>query len=55
VGGGALEPRDLAADGGFMAGARLSRADQLAFMRTARGHRNSSMSGGSRPITRRPG
>jgi signal peptidase len=51
----APEPRDLVADGGFMAGARLSRADQLAFMRSAREQRSASMSGGSRPITRRPG
>ena len=48
-------PRDLVADGGFLGGARLSRADQLAFIRSAREQRNSSMPGGSRPITRRPG
>jgi len=47
-------PLDLAVDGGLRSAA-LSRAEQLAFMQAARQHRNSSMSGGSRPITRRPG
>jgi signal peptidase len=47
-------PLDLAVDGGLRSAA-LSRAEQLAFMQASRQHRNSSMSGGSRPITRRPG
>ena len=48
-------PLDLATDGGALRSAGLSRAEQLAFMQASRQHRNSSMSGGSRPITRRPG
>jgi signal peptidase I len=48
-------PLDLAADGGSLRSAGLSRAEQLAFMQATRQHRNSSMPGGSRPITRRPG
>ena len=48
-------PLGLAVDGGSLRSDALSRAEQLAFMQAARQHRNSSMSGGSRPITRRPG
>ncbi len=48
-------PLDLAIDGGSLRSAGLSRAEQLAFMQASREHRSSSMSGGSRPITRRPG
>jgi signal peptidase len=45
-------PRDVAIDGGFL-GATLTRADQLAFMRASREHRNSPMQSTSRPTTRR--
>jgi signal peptidase I len=48
-------PLDLALDAGALRSAGLSRAEQLAFMQAARQHRTSPMSGGSRPITRRPG
>jgi signal peptidase len=48
-------PLGLAIDGGSLRSDALSRAEQLAFMQAARHHRNSSMPGGSRPITRRPG
>lgn len=48
-------PRDLAADGGFLGGAKLSRAEQLTFLRASRQHRSSPMPGGTTPITRRPG
>jgi signal peptidase len=48
-------PRDLTADGGFLGGARLSRKEQLTFLRASRQHRSSSTPGGSRQITRRPG
>jgi signal peptidase len=47
--------RDLATDGGFLAGAKLSRAEQLAFMRASRQHRTTPMQSTSRPTTRRSG
>lgn len=50
-----VAPRDLASDGGFLGGARLTRSEKLAFMRAARQHRQSPMQSSSRPTTRRPG
>jgi len=50
-----VAPRDLAPDGGFLGGAGLTRAEQLAFMRASRQHRGSQMQTASRPTTRRHG
>ncbi len=50
-----VAPRDLAPDGGFLGGAGLTRAEKLAFMRTSRQPRSSSMQTASRRTTRRPG
>lgn len=47
--------RDLATDGGFLAGAKLTRTEQLAFMRASRQHRTTPMQSTSRPTTRRSG
>jgi signal peptidase I len=47
--------RDLATDGGFLVGAKLTRTEQLAFMRASRQHRSTPMQSTSRPTTRRSG
>ena len=47
--------RDLAPDGGFLGGARLTRSEKLAFMRASRQQGHSPMQSVSRPTTRRPG
>jgi signal peptidase I len=50
-----VAPRDLVPDDGFLSGVRLTRAEQLAFMRATRQHRQSSMQTASRPASRRNG
>jgi signal peptidase I len=53
-----VAPRDVPADGGFLAGAKLTRAEQLAFTRATRAireHRSSSIRSASRQTTRRSG
>jgi signal peptidase I len=50
-----VAPRDLAPDGGFYAGARLTRTEQLAFIRASRQHRSSPLQTAARPTSRRSG
>jgi signal peptidase I len=46
---------DRVVDGAFLGAARLTRSEQLAFMRASRQHRNSPIPTTSRPTTRRSG